>query len=342
MIVGLDNVHKSYGSVQALSGLDLQVPEGAFYVLLGPSSAGKTTTLRIICGLEKADQGSVTLYGRDARDAPIQGRGLAMIFQNFALYPHLSVAANLGYPLRETGLGRAEIEARIGRTAELLRISHRLDSRPAQLSGGERQRVAIGRALIREPRILLLDEPLTNLDAKLREEMRVEFKRLHREFGITMLFATPDQLEATSMAEEIALIDQGRVIAKGTPDALYDAPKTVQVARMIGSPPANIVSGRIENDLLDLGFAQIKNTALQAGDAYMIRPHDLKIDPDAPDFQARVTLVEALGDIAVINMTVNGQTLRSAATGASARTVRAGDNLPLRIARDSVRAVVNS
>lgn len=336
MIIELTDIHKSYGRHPALKGLNLTVKEGSFTTLLGPSAAGKTTTLRVIGGLEKVDQGAFSLYRQNALDLPVQGRGLAMVFQSFALYPHLNVAQNLGYPLKMAGLSGSDVEARVKETADMLRISHRITVKPAQLSGGERQRVAIGRALIRNPRLLLLDEPLTNLDAKLRDEMRVELKRLHRELGITILFATPDQLEATSMAEEIALIDDGRIIASGTPHDLYEEPQTEQVARMLGSPPVNIATGIATEKGLALGFATLADVSQPSG-RYMIRPNHLVLDADAPDLVAKVTLIEALGDTTVLHLDAGQHALRCVQFGAAGRTVKLGDDVPLRVDRAYLR-----
>ncbi|MGH6960052.1 MAG: ABC transporter ATP-binding protein, partial [Dongiaceae bacterium] len=197
-------LRRRFDSVTALDGIDLAVAAGEFFVVLGPSAAGKTTLLRSIAGLERPDAGRIAFGGADITDLPVQGRDIAMIFQTFALYPHLTAWENLAYPLREAKLGTADIARRVGAIAEQLRISHALRRKPATLSGGEQQRVAIGRALIRRPKLLLLDEPLTNLDAKLRHDTRAEFKRLHRELGMTMLYATPDQLEALTMGERVA------------------------------------------------------------------------------------------------------------------------------------------
>lgn len=338
MIIQLSDIHKSYGRLPALKGLNLSVKEGSFTALLGPSSAGKTTTLRIIGGLEKVDQGAFTLFDQDALGVPVQGRGLAMVFQSFALYPHMTVAQNLAYPLKMSGHSRAQVDARVKETADMLRISHRISVKPGQLSGGERQRVAIGRALIRNPRILLLDEPLTNLDAKLRDEMRVELKRLHRELGITMLFATPDQLEATSMAEEIALIDDGQIVATGTPDDLYETPQTEQVAKMLGSPPANIVTGTSTAGGLDLGFTTLADVRQPTG-RYVIRPNHLVLDQSAPDLTAKITLIEALGDTTVLHLEAKDHALRSVLFGGAGRSVKLGDDLPLRVDRAHLRAL---
>ena len=205
----LDGLVKHYGEVTALDGVDLEVQAGEFFAILGPSAAGKTTTLRTIAGLERPEAGSVTFDGRDLTRAPVQGRGMAMIFQTFALYPHLSVQGQSRLPaeaeedVRSGGQGE-----RIERIATMLKITHTLDRKPSTMSGGEQQRLAIGRALIQNPELLLLDEPLTNLDAKLRHETRAEFKRLHRELGMTMVYATPDQLEALSMGERIAVLQR--------------------------------------------------------------------------------------------------------------------------------------
>src|SRR5918995_807688 len=237
---------KSFGDVRALDGIDVEVAAGEFFVILGPSAAGKTTTLRSIAGLEPPDRGTITFAGQDITYAPVQGRGMSMIFQTFALYPHLSTFENLAYPLREQGLAGAEIRRRVGEIAEMLGITHTLGRKPNTLSGGEQQRLAIGRALVRRPKLLLLDEPLTNLDAKLRHDMRAEFKRLHRDLGTTMLYATPDQLEALTMGQRIAVLREGRIVQIGTPDELYLRPADQFVATMVGAPPMNLVPGKVK------------------------------------------------------------------------------------------------
>ncbi|MFV2092128.1 MAG: ABC transporter ATP-binding protein, partial [Hyphomicrobiales bacterium] len=244
MFLKLDRLSKRFGNVSALDNLSVEIQEGEFFVLLGRSAAGKTTTLRTICGLEEPDAGQIIFEGRDITAQTPQSRGIALIFQSFALYPHLSVADNLAYPLHEARISAPEIRRRVGETAEMLSITHTLERRPTSLSGGGQQRVAIGRALIRRPRVLLLDEPLTNLDAKLRNDMRAEFKRLHRELGMTMVYATPDQLEAVTMAQRIAVIDEGRIISCDSPRTLYRQPPNAQVAALVGSPPMNLLAGR--------------------------------------------------------------------------------------------------
>src|SRR5918995_3144595 len=236
---------KRFGGVRALDGIDLEVAAGEFFVILGPSAAGKTTTLRSIAGLERPDGGTITFAGQDISHAPVQGRGMSMIFQTFALYPHLSTFDNLAYPLREHGLGADQIRTRVGEIARMLGITHTLARKPSTLSGGEQQRLAIGRALVRSPRLLLLDEPLTNLDAKLRHDTRAEFKRLHRELGMTMVYATPDQLESLTMGDRIAVLREGRIVQIGTPDELYLRPADQFVATMVGAPPMNLLPGTV-------------------------------------------------------------------------------------------------
>src|SRR5262245_16737218 len=255
----LSGISKSYGRTMALRNLSFEVAEGCFFALFGPSSVGKTTTLRTIAGLVSPDGGRLEIDGIDMTKAPIAGRGVSMVFQSFALYPHLSVAENFAYPLRERRLAKAAIETHVNETASMLRLSHRLDHKPATLSGGEQQRVALGRSLIQRPRILLLDEPLTNLDAKLRHDMRAEFKRLHRQLGMTVIYATPDELEALAMGEEIAVMRDGAVVQRGTSDELYERPVDLYVASKIGSPAINVVEVRVGSggDRLDTPFGPI-------------------------------------------------------------------------------------
>src|SRR5919106_3584823 len=335
---------KRYGSVVALDGLDLEVAEGEFFVILGPSAAGKTTTLRAIAGLERADAGRILFAGQDVTDAPVQGRDMAMIFQTFALYPHLSTFDNLAYPLRERRVAGAEIRKRVDAIAAMLGIGHTLARRPGTLSGGEQQRLAIGRALIQEPKLLLLDEPLTNLDAKLRHDTRAEFKRLHRELGMSMVYATPDQLEALTMGERVAVLREGRTVQTGTPDELYLRPTDQFVATMVGAPPMNLVPGRVkggpEGPVIALPFADLDGSRwrdLQAGAevVFGIRPHDLApaaVADGEPGFRARVHLTEPLGDMTVIDVEAAGTVLKVALPEERALAYDVGDELSLRLA----------
>jgi multiple sugar transport system ATP-binding protein len=336
---------KRFGDVQALDGVDLAVAAGEFFVILGPSAAGKTTTLRTIAGLERPDRGTIAFAGQDVTRAPVQGRGMAMIFQTFALYPHLSTFDNLAYPLREQGRASAEIRRRVGEVAEMLGIVHTLGRRPATLSGGEQQRLAIGRALIRRPKLLLLDEPLTNLDAKLRHDTRAEFKRLHRELGTTMIYATPDQLEALTMGERVAVLGEGRIVQVGTPAELYEAPATSFVATMVGAPPMNLLPGTVRaqagRPVVALAFGEVDaarwGAAVAPGAEVMlgIRPHDLAPAGDqsnGPRFPARVHLREPLGDVTVIDVESGGVVLKMALPEEEALAYAPGQVLSIELA----------
>src|SRR3954451_24762549 len=341
----LSGLVKRYGRVTALDGLSLEVRAGEFYCLLGPSAAGKTTTLRAISGLEALEAGRVEFAGRDVTTAPVQGRGIAMIFQTFALYPHLSIRQNLAYPLREAGVEDGEIRRRVGEIAELLRIGHTLDRKPATASGGEQQRIAIGRALIRRPKLLLLDEPLTNLDAKLRHDTRAEFKRLHRELGMTMLYATPDELEALSLGQRIAVLRGGRIAQTGTPDQLFDSPVNSFVAAKVGSPPKNLLPAASAGDggAVRLPFAEVAEGpwagALRAFPVgtpliFGFRPHDVRPAvgaPRGPRFPARVHLTEPLGDVTVLDLDAQGAAFRMVLPEERAIGYREGGALELEL-----------
>jgi len=317
--LSLTGVSKHYGRVRALEELSFDVQEGKFFVLFGPSSVGKTTTLRTIAGLVKPDKGSVHIFGRDKTDAEIAGRGVSMVFQSFALYPHLTVYQNFAYPLVEEKVAKDEIDRRVRETAAMLKLDKKIDRKPNTLSGGEQQRVALGRSLIRRPKILLLDEPLTNLDAKLRHDMRAELKRLHRQFGLTIVYATPDELEALSMGEEIAVMRDGGVVQIGTPDELYEAPKNMYVAGKIGSPHMNMIKGKtakdksaLESSIGALPFAR-KIVAAEAGEEAVlgIRPSDIRFAAKGErGLPVSIAMLEPLGDVTVVSVEAGSETLR--------------------------------
>jgi multiple sugar transport system ATP-binding protein len=342
----LENLVKRYRRVTALDGLSFEVGAGEFFCLLGPSAAGKTTTLRAIAGLERLEAGRVAFAGRDITDTPVQGRGMAMIFQTFALYPHLTVRENLAYPLREAGIEAAEIDRRVREVAELLRITHTLARKPTTASGGEQQRIAIGRALVRRPRLLLLDEPLTNLDAKLRHDTRAEFKRLHRETGMTMLYATPDELEALSMGQRIGVIRSGQMVQTGQPDELFDRPCDRFVAEHVGSPRMNLVPARSTGDgsRVSLPFAEVEggpwSEALRRFPVgtpllFGVRPHDLEPasgSAHGPRFEARVHLTEPLGDVTVLDLEAQGVLVKMVLPEERALAYREGDELEVELA----------
>jgi multiple sugar transport system ATP-binding protein len=336
----LSGVSKTYGKVRAVEGLTFDVAEGRFFALFGPSSVGKTTTLRTIAGLVQPDAGRVEIFGHDMTQAPIAGRGVSMVFQSFALYPHLTVYENFAYPLKEEGVGREEIDKRVKETAAMLKLSHRLERKPNTLSGGEQQRVALGRSLIRRPKILLLDEPLTNLDAKLRHDMRAELKRLHRQFGMTIVYATPDELEALSMGEEIAVMRDGAVVQRGTPDELYDNPGDTYVAGKIGSPHMNMIKAKTGSDktffetTLGKVVAKAKLKTAEGGEAALlgIRPNDIKIASkgDAA-ITSKIQMLEPLGDVTIVSVQAGDETLRIVLPEAGAASLKPGQDLPIHL-----------
>ncbi|MGD9773126.1 ABC transporter ATP-binding protein [Diaphorobacter sp.] len=258
-LIELDAVGKSWGSTTALQSMNLRIEPGSFCVLLGPSGCGKSTTLRIIAGLESPTSGSVRIDGQDVtRLAPAQ-RGIAMVFQNYALFPHLSVAQNIGFGLSVRKVPKAEAAQRVAHAAELLGLAPLLERRPAQLSGGQQQRVALGRALVAQARVCLMDEPLSNLDAQLRQEMRTELRELQRRLGLTVVYVTHDQAEAMSMGDQVVLLHQGRVEQCAPPRDVYAAPATTFAARFIGTPPMNLLrleQGRIAGTDITVGSAQ--------------------------------------------------------------------------------------
>jgi multiple sugar transport system ATP-binding protein len=240
--VSTRNIVKKFGEVPAVNGISLDVPNGEFMVLLGPSGCGKTTFLRIICGLEQQTSGDILIGGDVVNDIPPRARGVAMMFQSYGLYPHFSVRNNIAFPLRTQRVASAEVDKKVAWASQLLSIDHLLDRRPRQLSGGERQRVALARALVREPTALLLDEPLSNLDAKLRTSARQEIKQFQQRVGVTTIYVTHDQVEAMGMGDRIAVIDRGQVRQVGTPSEIYDNPADRFVATFVGAPPMNIVA----------------------------------------------------------------------------------------------------
>jgi multiple sugar transport system ATP-binding protein len=283
--VALKGVSKSFKTVQAVVDMELTVPDGAFVVLLGPTGAGKTTTLRLIAGLEKADTGDILIDGERVNTLTPAQRDVAMVFQQYSLYPHMSVRENLAFPLRSPILRTPadEITRKVAEVAEVLHISHKLDNKATELSGGEMQRVSIGRALVRDPLIYLMDEPLSSLDAKLRADLRVELKRIHAELAATLLYVTHDQIEAMTMASHVGVLDEGRLVQFGTPREIYENPQTAYVAARLGQPRINL----LPVGLLDEG--QAPHGAHQIG----LRPENIR---QGSGREATVTRVEHLGD----------------------------------------------
>jgi sn-glycerol 3-phosphate transport system ATP-binding protein len=283
--VTLDNVRKVYaGGVEAVKGVSLAIPNGAFTVLLGPSGCGKSTLLRMIAGLETITSGTASIGGKVVNEVEPADRDIAMVFQNYALYPHMSVYDNMAYGLRNRGVAKPEIEQRVAEAAKLLAIGDFLKRKPRELSGGQRQRVAMGRAIVREPQAFLFDEPLSNLDAKLRVQMRIEIRRLHNRLKATSIFVTHDQIEAMTMADTIVVMNQGRVEQTGAPNDVYRFPATRFVATFIGSPAMNLLPGRVTAPgEVDVGAGRVAfDTAAYAVEAGRevevgIRPEDLRL-----------------------------------------------------------------
>ena len=283
--VTLDDVRKVYaGGVEAVKGVSLAIPDGSFTVLLGPSGCGKSTLLRMIAGLETITTGTVSIGGRNVNEVEPADRDIAMVFQNYALYPHMSVYDNMAYGLRNRGVAKADIERRVAEAAKLLAIGDFLKRRPRELSGGQRQRVAMGRAIVREPQAFLFDEPLSNLDAKLRVQMRIEIRRLHNRLKATSIFVTHDQIEAMTMADTVVVMNQGRVEQTGAPNDVYRFPATRFVATFIGSPSMNLAPARVtEAGVVELSGGRLSFDAarfpVEAGRQVEvgIRPEDFRL-----------------------------------------------------------------
>jgi sn-glycerol 3-phosphate transport system ATP-binding protein len=294
-ILSLNALSKSWGPTQVLHDLSLETREGEFIALLGPSGCGKSTTLRLIAGLEEPSSGSISLAGRDLTKLPSAKRGISMVFQSYALFPHLTVGQNITFGLSVRGESRKAQAEKLARVAPLLGLEKLLDRRPSQLSGGQQQRVALGRALIAEAQVCLLDEPLSNLDAALRAEMRVEIRSLQRRLGITMIFVTHDQTEAMSMADRVALLHGGRLEQFDTPEELYSRPASTFVARFIGAPPMNVLTA------VQLGAAgaHLPDTVLVG-----LRPEDI-VFADA-GLPGRVSEVEYFGADSIFSVDVGG------------------------------------
>ena len=257
--ISIRKVFKSYGKDQVVHGVDLEVQNREFMVILGPSGCGKSTLLRMIAGLEDITDGDIAIEGRVVNDLEPRDRGCAMVFQNYALYPHMTVANNIGYGLKVAGVPKAERLEKVRAVAKTIGLEEFLDRRPGQLSGGQRQRVAMGRAIIREPKVFLFDEPLSNLDAKLRVQMRLEIRRLHNRLGATSVFVTHDQVEAMTLADRLVVMNSGSIEQVGTPGEIYDTPASTYVASFIGSPPMNILPGEIsrQGPVVNLGHGAI-------------------------------------------------------------------------------------
>ena len=298
-VVATSNIRKTFGEIGAVNGISLVVRDGEFMVLLGPSGCGKTTFLRIIAGLEKQTSGDVEINGEVVNQLPPRVRGIAMVFQSYGLYPHFTIRNNIAFPLRTQRVPRSEIERKVKWSAQLLGIEHLLNRRPRQLSGGERQRVALARALVRDPSVFLLDEPLSNLDAKLRASARNEIKQFQQRVATTTIYVTHDQVEAMGMGDRIAVMDGGKVRQVGTPAEIYDSPADRFVATFVGSPPMNLIGW----NGTQLGFRPEQ-----------FLPRDMIEDSDVAEFSYRIDRVEFLGSERIVYGVVDASQALQAVT----------------------------
>ncbi len=322
--VQLDRVRKVYDNGQvAVHGASFEIADGELMVLVGPSGCGKSTLLRMIAGLEEISGGDLLIGGRRVNDVAPKDRDIAMVFQSYALYPHMTVAENLAFGLKLRGVPRAEIERRVQAAADTLGMAHMLGKLPREMSGGQRQRVALGRALVREPSVFLLDEPLSNLDAKLRHSVRTEIGRLHRKLGATMVYVTHDQVEAMTLGQRIVVLKDGQIQQIDTPMALYDRPANLFVAGFLGSPAMNVLHGTLQRAdglrlsmdagaAVPLGQASVPEAWLGRRVALGVRPEHLQPAADGQSaFEAQVELIEPVGNEVFVNLSGGGQPLVS-------------------------------
>jgi multiple sugar transport system ATP-binding protein len=300
--LSVKNLVKSYGDVDVLHSINLDIEDGEFVVLVGPSGCGKSTTLRMIAGLEDVTSGTISIGDRVVNNLEPKERDIAMVFQNYAIYPHMSVRKNIGFGLRASKLPKEQKEARIDEVAAILSMTELLERKPSQLSGGQRQRVAIGRAMVRNPAVFLFDEPLSNLDAQLRTQMRLEIKKLHQRVGTTIVFVTHDQVEAMTMADRIVIMKDGHIQQVGTPHEVYHNPANAFVAQFIGAPSMNMIQGKLDEKGLSLANGSlISRDGLQmpadhSGEVMLgVRPDDLHLCAENPLLTGKISVREPLG-----------------------------------------------
>jgi multiple sugar transport system ATP-binding protein len=337
--VELNNVNKSFAQVDVIRNVNLEINKGEFVVFVGPSGCGKSTLLRLIAGLETLTSGEIVIADRPVMDLPPSERGIAMVFQSYALYPHMSVFHNMAFSLSLQKLSKSEIKERVENAARILQMEHLLDRRPAALSGGQRQRVAIGRAIVRNPEVFLFDEPLSNLDAALRHDTRVEIAKLHKQLGATTIYVTHDQVEAMTLADKIVVLKDGEVMQVGAPMELFNEPDNEFVASFLGSPKMNFFDGTLSDVASDAGTAGFTGEGLTISGVRLvsknkpagstaklgIRPQHLRLDPNGM-LKGEITLVERLGTETVVElMSSNGTKFRFASP--ESPDMQAGDTV---------------
>jgi len=335
--ISLRKVVKRYGhgsrAVQVIHGVDAEIADGEFVVIVGPSGCGKSTLLRMVAGLEEISGGEIAIGDRVVNDIEPADRDIAMVFQNYALYPHMSVYDNMAYGLKIARVPKAEIDARVQKAAAILQLEPYLARKPRQLSGGQRQRVAMGRAIVRQPQVFLFDEPLSNLDAKLRAQARLEIQKLHGELGVTSLFVTHDQVEAMTLAQRMIVMNAGVMEQFGTPEEVYARPATTFVAGFIGSPPMNLLGGHAEGSRFVAGgqILELPQAAPRDGELILgVRPEHLELAAGGT-WQMQVEMVEMLGAERLVHGQLGG-TLSTLRIDGTVPAPRAGDSLSLRAA----------
>ena len=322
----LQNVKKSFGSTEVIHGVDVQIDDGEFIVIVGPSGCGKSTLLRMVAGLETVSSGDVLIDGEVVNEKEPMDRDIAMVFQNYALYPHMSVRQNMGYGLKIAGLARDQIEAKVAEAAKLLELEELLDRKPRQLSGGQRQRVAMGRAIVREPAVFLFDEPLSNLDAKLRVQMRLEIRELQSNLGVTSLYVTHDQVEAMTMADRMIVMNEGVTEQIGTPLEVYETPRTLFAAQFIGSPAMNIFDAEIDSGKILLHGSVVAETAQRDGKVKLgIRPEHLVPDSKG-GIAVSLQVAEPLGANTLLHGRLSGHDLAITVSLAGVHRIEAGSD----------------
>lgn len=303
----LKGVKKSFGAVKVIQDMDLDVQDGELIVFVGPSGCGKSTMLRMIAGLETLTSGEILIGGNPVDHLPPAKRGIAMVFQSYALYPHKDVRGNLGFALKHAGVNKHEIDTRVNKAAEILELTGMMDRKPKELSGGQRQRVAIGRAIVREPDVFLFDEPLSNLDATLRVHMRVEILKLHQRLGNTMLYVTHDQVEAMTLADRIVVLKDGHAEQVGTPLELYQNPLNTFVAGFIGSPAMNILEAQVLNSKVELAGSSVCSSTAPDGKVQLgLRPEHLELSSDGP-LKGTVSVFEHLGGESYVHLVLSDE-----------------------------------
>ncbi len=321
--VALKNVSKRYGNVAAIEGVSLDIKDKEFITILGPSGGGKTTVLRLIAGLETPSEGEIYFGDKKVNDISPRDRNVALVFQNYALFPHMTVYENIAFPLAIRNTPPEEVKKRVQEVAELLEITRLLDRKPKQLSGGEQQRVAVGRAIVRKPDVFLMDEPLSSVDASLRIAMRTELKKLQRMLETTLIYVTHDQTEAMTMSDRIAVIRNGKIVQIDSPDTIYDVPKDDWVASFIGNPPMNLIDGLAGNGQVQLAGTQssimlpkskVGNLASGAKVRIGIRPEDIRVSSqplDGMSCSGEIYLLESLGDSTIVDVKVGNSIIRA-------------------------------